>query len=109
MTKKLQEKIEEKKEKTMQLKFAINDYTCLKLKYMKLSNDYLLHTDFKEATGEARPTVAMKEAYIDSELFDLKTEVTIAKENINCIKRDIEILNDEIRLCEYQIKLELKE
>ena len=106
-TDKLCQIIAEKKAKNTQLNFAINDYISLKLSFNRKSNELLLTTDFKAVTGESRPTVAMKEAWIENQLFDLKSEMNIAKENISSIKRDIEILNDEIRLYELMTQKEL--
>ena len=100
--------IGEKKIKNQQLKFAINDHISFKLEYMKKSNDLLLNTDFKKVLNESRPTVAMKEAYIDNELFTLKSELEISKENISAIKRDIEILDNELKMFEYEIQMELQ-
>lgn len=101
--------IEEKRKQNNQLNKAINDYVSLKLTYTQKSNEALLTTNFKEVLNESRPTVAMKEAYIENLLFDEKMELSIAKENIGCIKREIEILNDYIKLFEYQIQMEMKE
>ena len=107
-TEKLEDLISEKIEKTSQLKFAINDHISLKLKYKKESNDLLLNTDFKEATGESRPTVAMKEAYIENKLYDLLVQLEISKENVSYIKKEIELIDNYISLYEYVIQLELK-
>ena len=99
-TERLQQIIEEKRLKQTQLNFAINDYVSLKLTYEQKTNELQLTTDFKEVTGESRPTVAMKEAWVENQLFDEKMELTIAKENVESIKRDINLLNDEIKLYE---------
>ena len=109
LTDRLAQIIGEKKIKNEQLKFAINDNISLKLELMKKSNELLLNTDFKKVTGESRPTVAMKEAYIEEQLFTLKSEVEISKANVESIKRDIEILNNEFKMFEYEIQMELKE
>ena len=103
----LNQVIGEKKIKNAQLNFAINDYTSLKLQYLQKNNDLLLNTDFEEVLGKKRPTVGEKEAYIENKLFTLKSELTIAKENVASIKRDIDILNDEIKLYELEIQMEL--
>ena len=108
-TERLQQVIGEKKIKNAQLNFAINDYTSLKLQYLKKSNDLLLQTDFEEVLGKKRPTVAEKEAYIENALFILKSEVEIAKENVNSIKRDIDILNNEFKAFSYETEIYLKE
>ena len=108
-TDKLCQIIAEKREKHTQLNFAINDYVILKLSYEQKNNELLLTTDFKKVTGESRPTVAMKEAYIENTLFDEKMEMNIAKENVNSIKRDIDLLNDEIKLYELQCKMRMIE
>lgn len=106
-TDKLCQIIAEKKEKNTQLNFAINDYVSLKLSYEQKTNEMLLTTDFKAVTGESRPTVAMKEAYMENALFDEKMEMDIAKENVNSIKRDIDLLNDEIKLYELQAQMRM--
>ena len=106
-TEKLADKIEEKRMKNIQLNFAINDYVSLKLTYAQKSNELLLTTDFKEVTGESRPTVAMKDAWIENALFDEKMEMEIAKENVKSIQREIDILNDEIKLYEYTCHMKL--
>lgn len=108
-TARMQLTIEEKRKQNKQLKLAVNDYITLKHEYLQKTNEALLTTDFKKVLDESRPTVAMKEAYIDNLYYDEKLELAIAKENISCIKRDIEILNDEIKLYELQTQLELKE
>ena len=108
-TDKLCQIISEKRVKNTQLNFAINDYTSLKLQYSQKSNDLLLNTNFEEVLVKKRPTVGEKEAYIENKLFTLKSELTIAKENINSIKRDIDILNDEIRLYELESRMRLQE
>ena len=106
-TARLQQTIDIKREKNIQLNFAINDYITLKLTYTQKSNELLLTTDFKEVTGESRPTVAMKDAWIENHLFDEKMEMEIAKENVKSITREIDILNDEIKLYEYKCQMKL--
>ena len=106
-TEKLADKIEEKRMKNIQLNFAINDYVSLKLTYAQKSNELLLTTDFKEVTGESKPTVAMKDAWIENALFNEKMEMEIAKENVKSIQREIDIINDEIKLYEYQCQMKL--
>ena len=106
-TEKLADKIEEKRMKNIQLNFAINDYVSLKLTYEQKSNELLLTTDFKEVTGESRPTVAMKDAWIENALFDEKMEMEIAKENVKSMQREIDILNDEIKLYKYTCHMKL--
>lgn len=106
-TEKLADAIEQKRMKNIQLNFAINDYVSLKLTYSQKSNELLLTTDFKEVTGESRPTVAMKDAWIENALFDEKMEMEIAKENVKSIQREIDILNDEIKLYEYTCQMKL--
>ena len=101
--------IGEKRIKNAQLNFAINDYTSLKLQYSQKNNNLLLNTDFEEVLGKKRPTVAEKEAYIETQLVTLKSELTIAKENINSIKRDIDILNDELRAFELKAQMKVQE
>ena len=106
-TEKLADKIEEKRMKNIQLNFAINDYVSLKLTYAQKSNELLLTTDFKEVTGESKPTVAMKDAWIENALINEKMEMEIAKENVKSIQREIDIINDEIKLYEYQCQMKL--
>lgn len=106
-TDRLQQVIACKREKNVQLNFAINDYVILKLNYEQKTNELILTTDFKAVTGESRPTVAMKEAWMENELFIEKMEMNIAKENVNSIKRDIDILNNEIKLYELQAQMRM--
>jgi len=108
-TDRLQQVINDKKAKNTQLNFAINDYVSLKLSYMEKSNEALLTTDFKKVLDESRPTVAMKEAYIENLLFDEKMQLELAKENVKTLQRDIDIINDEIKLFELKCQMELKE
>lgn len=108
-TDRLQQVIDCKREKHTQLNFAINDYVSLKLSYEQKTNEMLLTTDFKQVTGESRPTVAMKEAYMENALFDEKMEMNIAKENVASIKRDIELLNNELKLYELQCQMRMIE
>ena len=99
----------EKKIKNAQLNFAINDYPSLKLQYLQKNNNLLLNTDFEEVLGKTRPTVGEKEAYIETQLFTLKSELEIAKENVASIKRDIDLLNDELKAYDLLIKMRLTE
>ncbi len=96
-TQKMDEKIQEKKLKQDQLNFAINDYISLKLQYTQKSNELLLNTDFKELklTNEK-----MRNAFIEENLSTLKMELEISKANVASIKRDIDVINDEIKLYE---------
>jgi hypothetical protein len=107
-TDKLEECINEKKIRNAQLNFAANDYISLKMSYQQKANELLLTTNFKEVLDESRPTVAMKDAWIENQLMDEKMEMNIAKENVNAIKRDIDIINDEIQLWEYKVQLTIQ-
>lgn len=108
-TDRLQQVIDCKREKHTQLNFAINEYISIKLAYEHKTNELLLTTDFKKVTGESRPTVAMKEAWVENQLAEEKMEMNIAKENVSRIKRDIDLLNDEIKLYELQCQMRMIE
>lgn len=100
--------INKKHDKTKELTKAIANEAEQQVNYLHKYNDKLLNTNFKEATGESRPTVAMKEAYIQEELKEDYDNLKQAETRTKIIRRDIELLNDRIRLEEYIIKLELK-
>lgn len=104
---KLEDTIDQKVIINTELHSAINRYIDLKLKYSDESNKLLLNTDFKEATGEARPTVAMKEAYIKNKLFHLHTELMVCEEYVNSLKRQLRLLDDYILLYEKMIQIEV--
>ena len=106
-TDRMEQCINEKKLKTEELNAAMDDYISLKLQYAQKNNELLLTTNFKEVLNESKPTVAMKEAWIENQLFDLKTELNIAEVNVKTIKKAIEIINDEIKLWEYKCKIYL--
>ena len=100
--------INNKHDKLIELKKQIKNETNLQLTYLHKYNDKLLHTNFKAATGESRPTVAMKEAYIQERLREDYDNLKIAETKTKIIKKEMDLLNDRIRLEEYLIKLELK-
>ena len=88
------------------LRRAINSHVSLKLEYMHKSNEIRLKPDaIKEALELSKlPTEKQTQAYIDEKLLFLKSELEISKENVECIKRDLNSIDDEIRLVEYQIQ-----
>ena len=51
----------------------------------------------------------MKEDWVENQLAEEKMEMNIAKENVSSIKRDIDLLSDEIKLYELQCQMRMIE
>lgn len=102
--------IVEKGKAEQKLKAAINSHTTLKLDYLHKGNKIMLDPKLKEKMGLSKaPSEKMKQAHIEETYSDLKNDVEIAKENVAIIKREIELLDDEISLYKYQCQMEMKE
>lgn len=88
------------------LKKAINSHVSIKLEYMHKSNEIRLKRDVikEELELSKAPTEKQVQAYIEEKLLFLKSELEISKENVNMIQRDLDLIDDEIRLCEYEIQ-----
>ena len=103
--------IYEKQQLQKQLKKAVNDYVTAKQDLLHKSNAWKLNPDaIKEELGLSKnPTEKQVQAFIDEKMPQLTDAVTFAKENVNLIKRDIELKDDEISLWKYKCQFELKE
>lgn len=106
------ELIEKKQSKINELKTAVNSELSLRLDYEHKFNEKLLSDtltdDVKESTGESRPTKDMKEAYIIEQLKTEYNDLQIAIENSKLIRKDLELLDNQISLEKYVLQLELK-
>jgi len=92
----------EKKDKTIEkLNKSIFDLAKYETEYSEQANKYWVETDFSEVITESRPTVDMKKAYIDMQLKD-------ALRKIHNEERNIEILKNELKSIDTQIKVQLK-
>jgi len=62
-------------------------------------DDLLMQTNFKEVLGESRPTVAMKEAWINKQtsIKDLTDKLNSYEEDVQTYKDKVNILNDLIK------------
>lgn len=105
--------LEEKAAKIKELKDAVNSEISLKLDYEHKYNEKLisptLTAEVKEATGDSRPTAAMKDAYIVEQLKTEYDNLELAKNNKSLIRKDLELLDNQISLEKYVMQLILKE
>ena len=79
------------------LRVAENNLETAKIKLQKDKDALLLETDFKKELGESRPTVAMKEAYIQQFTGDTEKEIAEHNESVVFYKDKLIIINDLIR------------
>ena len=110
-TVKLNQLISDKRKITKNYKDAINSHITLKQKLLHKSNEIKLNPAQIQEELELKklPTEKQTQAYIDEKYSTLTDELAISKENINLIKKDLELLDDEISLFKYKIQMELKE
>lgn len=108
-TDRLAQVIWEKKCKVKEYKDAINSHITIKQELLHKSNSWKMKPEtIKQELGLSKlPTEKQVQAFIDEKYSDLTDELAISKENINLIKKDIEILNDEINLFTYKVMMEL--
>lgn len=73
-------------------------YSVKKIEYKKQESKLMLETDFEEALGKKRPTVAEKEAYVFLQLEELKKEYDDTYYELENAKRDYEIKKLELKV-----------
>lgn len=74
---------------------------------LQTKKDNLLRTlDFKELTGESRPTIAMKDAVMQPQLQEHEDKIKSLKQDLECYKNKLTILNDLIKNQRLMIKIE---
>ena len=71
-------------------------YSVKKIEYKKAEAKLMLETDFEEALGKKRPTVAEKEAYVYLQLVELKKEYDDCYYELEEAKRNYEIKKLEL-------------
>lgn len=102
----LDELIQEKAEALDTVNIAVNEYTCLKNKYVTRSNSLRINTDFKEVMNLSKvATEKQQQAYIDDTLRDILQELRIAEENVKSWKREVDLLDDKISAEKYRVRL----
>ena len=90
------------------LRIAMQDEVKANLKYDHEFNKLLLETDFKAALNESRPTVNMKEAYINEQIKDLYDNKVIIGERVKMLKKMIDLVDERINSENKKINLFLK-
>lgn len=76
---------------------AMKELEQAKINLQQEKDKLLLETDFKTVLNESRPTVAMKEAYMQPKLVKFEKAVKSSEENIQFYKNKLNILNDLIK------------
>lgn len=105
--KRLDELVTEKSEALNTVNIAVNEFIRLKNHYTVKSNEYRIKPDsIQEELGLSRaPTEKQQQAYIDDQLKDLVQDMRIAEENVSSWKREVNLINDKIRVEKYRLKL----
>ena len=102
-----------KNRKIEALQEAVNSETTLKLDYEHKYNEWLISPELtekvKEHTGESRPTVDMKKAYIIEQLKTEYDDLKIAEANSSLIRRDLELIDNLLSAEKYVLNLELQQ
>ena len=73
-----------------------NNYWELKGIYEKEKANILLYTDWGEAIGKAKPTVAEKDAYVELQLGNDRFDYRIVRATLDMKKRLFQILLKEL-------------
>ena len=73
--------------------------TELEIDLMKKEGELLMHTDFSQVLGKSRTNKEEREAYVTSQLLDLKEAIKLHKNSLN-------IVNDLIKLRMQEVKSE---
>lgn len=76
---------------------AQNDLKSAEIELSIIKNNLFMEIDFKKELGESRPTVAMKEAYIEPQIAEYKDKVDTAQEKVDFYKNKLNIINDLIK------------
>ena len=79
----------------------------LKFDYENKKSDLLLNTDWSKVI-DGRVTNDLKEAYIREKSKEVLEKINTAEEDVNIIKKDIDLLNDYISIEKYSIRMILK-
>lgn len=90
--------IDTKKDLIEELKKKKNEYTKTNIEYKKEKCKLMLETNFEEVLGKSRPTVGEKEAYVDLNTIDMREKKELLYNEIEYLKLQIELCNDEIEL-----------
>lgn len=103
--------IAQKSKKVKEYKKAINNNITIKQNLLHKGNEIKLHPNVtQEKLGLKKlPTEKQTQAYIDETYKDETDDLAISKENINIIKKELELIDDEIQMWKYIIQMELKE
>ena len=103
--------IAQKTKKVKEYKEAINSHITIKQDLLHKGNEIKLHPQTtQENLGLKKlPTEKQTQAYIDETYKDVTDDYAISKENINVIKKELELIDDEIQMWKYIIQMELKE
>lgn len=68
-----------------------DDYVTAELQYENQKAKMLIYTDFGMVLGKAKPTVAEKEAFVNTQCADLKQDYQMLGVIIGSKKRELEI------------------
>lgn len=68
------------------------DYWNSKFDYEQQRADILLGTDFGAVIGKAKPTVAEKDAYIETQIGEIRLQYRILRTNLESKKRLFQIM-----------------
>lgn len=90
--------IEQKRKLIEELNEKKNKYTKSNIKYKEEKCRLMLETNFEEVLGKSRPTVGEKEAYIDFNTLKMREEKELLYNEIEYLRLQIELCNDEIDL-----------
>lgn len=72
------------------------DYWTAKCDYEMQKANLLLGTDFASVIGKAKPTVGEKDAYIETQIGELKLNYRMIRTNLESKKRLFQIMLKEI-------------
>lgn len=87
---------EEIRELNEEIEHMEMDYWNSKYDYEQQRADILLDTDFANAIGKAKPTVAEKDAYIEQEIGDRRLHYRTLRAELESKKRLFQIMLKEI-------------
>ena len=107
VTAELRDLIQEKSEALNTVNIAVNEYVRLKNQYIVKSNEIRIKPDeIQEELGLSKvPSEKQQQAYIDDKLKDLVQDIKISEENVKSWKREVDLLDDKIRLERYRVNL----
>lgn len=110
MMSKAESLLKRKREKLDELRDAVNSETSLKLELLHKSNNVRLNpgTVKEEYELNKAPTEKQIQAYIDETYSDLTDDYELAKQNTSLIRKELELIDNEISFEKYALQLELK-